>query len=350
MRGGRMRPFTHRAWLSVFLTMLPPRAIVGADKQLLDSGHWELHALGITDEAARGRLVAMAARRSVTIAVVGIGGVSRSALANYLDAPPPPGMPWFNQVEYREGATDLKTGTHDTGQVQVILDLTKLLGVRVRLLIYQPPDDYGVIGDMFANAGQEADIVVCFHSFWGPNVRLIAEKTRQTANVLFIAPYGEHGGFPTAGSWQAHALKPDGSGLPNFVTAIPLARKSPGELLRPSARDEQDTETVNFVAPSYHASGSGGTCPAAATTAAVAAFVYAASKRKPKPAAVVRLLADTATRDLHHLTSLPECSDETNARILDDLKRLRAEKKLGTEGLLSLHNLARRLDRKAWPH
>jgi len=322
------------------------------EKKTLEGAAWELQALGITDEQMRARLVTKAVRRPVTIAIVGISGVSESALSNYFKPSPeatPPWLPWLSAFEYREGATDPQQETHDTGQARVILDLTRLLGLRIRLLVYQPPEDYGAIGEAFAKAGQEADIIVCFHSFWGPNVPLLVEKTRETSSALFIAPYGETGGFPTGEAWQAQAAKPDGGGIGHFITAIPLARKAPGELLHPSARDERDTQTINFIAPSFYANGPGGTCPAAATTAAVAAFVYATSRRQPKPTEVVQLLRDTVTVDEAALTSLTEFDEETLNQLEAGIERLVQQKKLAARGVLSLRNLYRRLAQEALP-
>jgi len=291
---------------------------------------WELRALGVADEGIRGRLMAIASRRPVTVAVVGLGGVSQKRLEGVV-------------VEYRAGAGDPGAETHDTSQVRVAAELMKLVGVRARWLVYQPPQDFEAVGRAFREAAKEADIVVCYHSFWGPGIKPIVEATRESGRALFVAPYAEYGGLPTGTCWQAHALKPDGSGIPHFVTCIPMARNSPGVLLRPLARDERDSETINFVVPSYYANGPGGTCPAASTAVAVAAFVFAASPSKPSPPEVVRILSETATVDEGTLLSLPEF-DEVRVRMLKaEIERLRKQGKLATSGILSLGNILRRL-------
>ena len=71
----------------------------------------------------------------------------------------------------------------------------------------------------------------------------------------------------------------------------------------PTARDEKDTEIVNFIAPSYHASGPGGTCPGGATTAGVAAYLYAAAPTRPTPTQVTDWLRHSACVDEMALTS-----------------------------------------------
>jgi hypothetical protein len=332
--------------ISLLIMATSPGAFAAADapaeaKKTLQGAEWELQTLGITDEQARQGLRDLARRRPVTMAIVGEGGVSRSLLV--------PVLVQGNTLEYRDGATDLLTNTHDTGQVRVIFDLTLQLGVQVRLLVYQPPDDYAVIGEVFARAAQEADLVVCFHSFWGEAVAPMAEKVRQSPTALFVAPYGEFEARPTGTSWQAQAARPGGGGIPHFVTCIPLACRSPGELLRPAARDANDTETINFVAPSFYANGTGGTCPAAATTAAVAAFVFAARLRKPTPAEVVQLLRETASVDRAALTSVAEIDEETMKRLEGEIARLTdpaqgaGQRKLDAAGVLNLREIYRRL-------
>ena len=308
----------------------------------LEGADWELRVLGVPDDAALQSMKALAARRPVTLAIVGEGGVSQAAVA--------PLLVQGSTFEYRDGAADPSAETHDTGQLRVILDLAQKLGVQLHVLVYEPPDDYAVVGEALARAGQAADIVVCFHSFWdGDAVTQMAERVRQTSDALYVAPYGEIGEPRTGTSWQAHAAKPDGSGVPNFVTCIPLARASAGELLQPSARDDADTETINFVAPSYYANGPGGTCPSAATTAAVSAYIVAASARKPSPAEITQLLRDTATVDRVALTSVPEFSEATVDRLGAEIARLldparnAGQRKLDAAGVLSLRGIYGRL-------
>jgi len=341
MRAGRlMGGVLTLVWLTADSLAAGPTAPPA--EKVLQGADWELRTLGVTGEPMLQWVRAMARRRPVTLAVVGEGGVSEAELA--------PLLAQGNTLEYRDGASDPNAGTHDTGQLRLILDQALRLGVRLHVLVYQPPDDFAAVGEALARAGAAADIVVCFHSFWGGDVvGQMAERVRQASTALFVAPYGEIGEPRTGTSWQAYAAKPDGGGVPNFVTCIPLAQRSPGELLHPSARDAADTETINYVAPSYYANGPGGTCPAAATTAAVSAFIVAASTRKPTPPEITQLLRDTATVDRAALTSVAEVDDPTVDRLETEIARLvdparnGGQRKLEAAGVLSLRGIYRRL-------
>jgi len=67
-------------------------------------------------------------------------------------------------------------------------------------------------------------------------------------------------------------------------------------VLTPSTR-EGDTEVVNFIAPSFFASGAGGTCPSAAVAAAVAAFIVAARDEKPEAPEIAAIMRGAVTDD-----------------------------------------------------
>ena len=122
------------------------------------------------------------------------------------------------------------------------------------------------------------------------------QSIREAEECLFVSPYVEHAGLPTNTCVQGHSAKPWGEGLANFVTATPVARKAPGRVLEPTDR-EGDTEVINFATPSFYASGAGGTCPAAAVTAAVAAWVIAGSDEETTPAEVVAIMRESVTMD-----------------------------------------------------
>ena len=98
---------------------------------------WELRALGMAEDsqvqALRERV-----KRPVTLAIVGQGGASKSVLQPLLDA--------GNTLEYRNGAEDPGSGTHDTGMARVILEITSRLGVQVKLLIYHPDAPFQAVG------------------------------------------------------------------------------------------------------------------------------------------------------------------------------------------------------------
>jgi len=182
---------------------------------------------------------------------------------------------------------------------------------------------------------------VCFHSFWGSNVHIITDAIAASPEALFVTPYAEYEKRPTGTSMQAASAKPRGGGLPNLVTCAPLARKSDGSILKPANRDAGDTEIINLIAPSYHASGPGGTCPAAATTAAVAAFLYAAAPQRPGPGEVLKLLRAGACIDEKALTSAPPFTDEHIGKLRSSIAQLiepgpGGPAKLDAEGVIKL--------------
>ncbi|MCD6359488.1 MAG: hypothetical protein J7M38_01405 [Armatimonadetes bacterium] len=309
--------------------LLTLAACHGADE--LTGAEWELWALGVTDAERLDAVRGAVGDRPVTLAIVGNGGVSAERL----------GQAWGNMVsiEYRAGATDPGTNTHDTGQARVILDLTSRLGVRVKLLVYQPGASFSKIAAAMTQAGREADIVVFFQSFWGPAGAEIVQSIREAEGCLFISPYVEHRSLPTATCVQAHSAKPWAEGLANFVTASPVARKSPGRVLEPADR-ENDVEVINFVTPSYYASGAGGTCPAAAVTTAVAAWVIASSDHEVTPAEVVALMREAVTMDEAALTEALGWSAEEVAQLTARLTALGApaegRRRLDAIGVLNL--------------
>jgi len=312
----------------------------------LTGADWELHALGVTTPR---RLAALRAevRRPVTIAIVGQGGVSQSLLEPVLVA--------GNTLEYRqwpEGqAPDPGTDTHDTQAARVILDLTLKLNLTVRLLVYHAAESDESEAQALARAGAEADIVTLYQSFWG-DVSSLGESIRRSRRALFISPYVEVGDTPTSACLQAYAAKPWAEGLAHFVTVIPLARTAPGVLLTPLSRPEQDSEVVNFIAPSYYASGAGGTCPSAEVAAAVAAYAIAASRDRPSPRDVVALLGETSLVDRAALTSVPEFTEAAVAAIEQQITALASPpegtpRKLDARGILNLWALHQALARPA---
>jgi hypothetical protein len=272
-----------------------------AQDGVLTGADWEAHALGITTPERLAAVRAAAVRRPVTLAIVGQGGVSKALLE--------PVLVDGTTLGYRqwpEGQTpDPGTNTHDTQAARVILDLTHKLGIQVRLLVYHVGETTDSVAEGFSRAGAEADIVALYQSFWG-NVQAMADSIGTASGALFISPYVEVGPRDTATCLQAHAAKPWAEGFPHFITTIPLARQSPGVLLTPQSRPGQDTEAINFVAPSYYASSAGGTCPSAEVAAAVAAYIVAATSDKPAPEEIVALMRQTSTDDRASLGSLPE--------------------------------------------
>ena len=307
------------------------------EESSLKGADWELHALGVTTKARLAQLRALSGRRPVTLAIVGQGGVSKERLASVLVE--------GNTLEYcmwPDGQDpDPRKNTHDTGAARVILDLTLKLGVETQLLVYHAGKSWDTVAEALARAGREADVVTLYQSFWG-NVSKMVESIRGANGALFISPYVEHRNLPTRTCLQAHSAKPWAEGIPHFVTAIPLARKAPGRLLTPSDRPGEDTEVVNLIAPSYYASGAGGTCPSAEVTGAVAAWIVAASEQKPTPVQMVEILRRASVIDREALTSLAEFGEEHMDSIAEQIARLReppdgTRRKLDAGGIISLH-------------
>ena len=301
--------------------------------------HWELTALGVTGEDRLTDLRSLSDRRPVTLAIVGTGGISRRQLSSRLDGQAR--LRCCQCPDYPD--CDPRKNTHDTGQARVILDLTRALGIRVKLLYYQPADSNAEIAKAFAEAGRRADIVITFQSYWG-NVGSIIDSIAQAQDTLFISPYVEVGDRPTSTCPQGHATKPWGEGIPHFITTVPLARKAPGHLTSTLNRGPQDSEIINFIVPSYYASGPGGTCPSAAVASAVAAWVYSASDNRPHPAQVVRLLRETVTVNREVLTSLPEFGEQEIDRLRDEIAAKidpgpNKSRKLDAGGVVNLYQI-----------
>lgn len=323
---------------ALLLALLIPALAQGADlptwDQLPAPARWELQMLGVTDAARLAQARALVTKRLVRLALVGEGGLSRKVLRPHLYR--------GCTMVYRTGG-DSGRGAHDTGQIAVILDLLGALGVRVHLTSYQPPDDFAQLAAAFAAAGQEADIVVTYHSFWGKGVQHLVQALASRPEALFLGPYGEIGEPRTGTSLQAHACKPwDARGsLPNFFTCAPLARKSDGSVLIPSHRDAQDTEVINFIAPSYYASGPGGTCPSVGVVAAVAATACAAAPHPLTREALVALLRQSVTVDEAALTSAPPFTTEHLTKLRASLATLQEPdaghvRKVENAGVVSL--------------
>ncbi|MFH0964531.1 MAG: hypothetical protein V2A58_11045 [Planctomycetota bacterium] len=315
------------------LPLLPARAAGPAD--LTDAARWELAMLGVPAE----RLADLARLPSnpVRLAVVGQGGVSATLLAPLLASP--------DALAYH-GCKDPNANTHDTQQVRVILELLRPLGVDLRIDVWQPGESFFEVADAFREASLVADVVVTYQSFWGENAAAITAAIRESPRALVISPYVEFQARPTSECPQGSAFKPwDPGSIPHFVTVAPLSKRSgDGAILRPSARDARDSEVISFVAPSFHASGPGGTCPAASVVVAVACYIYASGSPKPSPAAVIALMRETSRIDAAALTSLPPFTDAASQRLAADVKELSSPpdnrpRKLDAPGVLNLKEI-----------
>ena len=302
---------------------------------------WELNMLGVNDPARLEEMASFAKQRTVKLAIVGQGGVSEKQLASMLiDG---------NKVVYHD-CTDPDRGTHDTSEANVILAITNALGVTVELHVWQPGEAFADVADKFRQAGEVADIVCMYQSFWGPTTPAIHEAIRQSNKAMFVSPYVEVAAKPTNNTPQGSACKPWTQGsILHFVTAVPLSRRGGnGSILTPKDRGEQDSEAINFIAPSYYASGAGGTCPSGAVTAACAVYLYAVMESDPTPKKVIDLLRDTVTVDRALLTSAEEFDDAAIDLLEKQIDALRnpgegKQRKLDAPGVLNLYKAFRHI-------
>ena len=325
-------------WVAVAALVCSAGSVVageptGAAPTPKSSASWELRLLGVHGPKLKA-LQEFPKKRRVTLAIVGQGGVSKKHLEGYFTG--------GNTLSYH-GCSDPGQPTHDNGQLGVILDITDVLGVEVDVHVWQPGTPFVDVADRFREAAKIADVVSFFQSFWGTDAKLISEAIRESPSALFLSPYVESGQRPTSEAPQGSACKPwVTESIPHFVLAAPLARRaSAGNIITPTDRDATDSEAINFIAPSYHASGPGGTCPASATATACAIYLYAVMPERPKPDEVIELMRSTSKVDAELLTSVPEFDQESVGRLEKQVQSLRApvqgkQRKLDAPGMLNL--------------
>ena len=292
---------------------------------------WEVKALGINDEAKLKELRDLPIMRRVTLAVVGQSGVSLKMVEQNLSKD--------HTLAYAEGATDVGTNTHDTQAINVMIPLAAKLSVPIDFHVYQPGSDFSEVAESFRKAAESADIVVLYQSFWGKGVDEMAKAILAGKGALFVSPYVESGGRPTSTCLQAHSLGEAPGRLRNFITCVPLARKDPSTLLSPSRRNENDTEVINFICPSYYASSAGGTCPSATVCCVAAAYVISRAKEKPLPEKIVDILKNAATTELEYLQELPEFDEESLLKLKEQTDALYAKKMLYSPGILNVYKI-----------
>ena len=241
---------------------------------------WDAHMLGV-DTPEKAAALRKSVKRVPVIGLVGFSGINTKVLKK--------------NVEYAYGPKQHRN-MHDTYQISEVMQIARKVGFAVRIRVY-PAKDHAEIAEAFRRAGKESDIVITYFSYWKDTKPMI-EAIAANPETLYISPYVQVGKRPTNLSLQSHARHPAGGGLRNFVTALPLCRKPDGKLLTPLHRDENDNETVNFIAPSSYASGRGETCPSAGVTAVVAAYIAAASPEKVPAEKIVGIMLRN--------TSIPE--------------------------------------------
>ncbi len=298
---------------------------------------WELRALGGGNESMLKNLRKVAGKRAVKLGIVGTGGVSVKVLADLLDS--------STQFQYAMAPDmskpDPESNTHDTQELRVIWDLTKALRVPVSVRSYQEADEPGEWAKAFAKAGKECDIVVFFESYWDEITPAL--QAIKASKALFLCPYGEVGDRPTKTAVQGYSAKPWADGIPNLLTVAPLAKKGP-TILTILDRPGQDIAVINLIAPSYYASGPGGTCPSAAVATAVACYAFSALPAAPKAAGLAAILRNNSTIDRFALESVPEYGPDVVDKLVLQISSMVNPKqgerrKLDAKGLLSLKEL-----------
>ena len=298
---------------------------------------WDAWMLGI-DTPEKIQALRNSRKRIPVIGLVSFTGLKREVHQKNLDD--------GREIEYVIGKPAGPKSMHDNYQISEVLQIAKHLGVAMRIRVYRVANA-SQFAAALARAGKESDIVLTYHSMWSavpPMAKAIADNPR----TLYIAPYAQIGSKPPTGkSLQARARHPDGTGLRNFITAIPLARNSKGLLINPLRRDKNDSETINVVSPSSYASGRGETCPSAGVAAVVAAYIVSsAPKEKISPDEIVRLMVSNSAvpekrmlgvvnYNASSVKSLRKCLKGLNTPDATGIRRLEAE------GVLDLWNIYR---------
>jgi len=315
---------------------------VAGDEGPAPAAAWELRLLGVDGPERLAEMRAFPKRRPVRLAVVGSSGVSRRRLARFLDR--------GSRVVYH-GCEDPDANTHDTQMSLVVFEIARPLGIEIELHAWQAGPSMEDYAEKFAQAGAAAQIVSLYQSFWGDGTAAITEAIRRSPGALFVSPYVEHGGHPTSKTPQGSACRPwQPDTIGHFVTVTPLARRNPGgTILTPSDRGPSDSEAINFIAPSYHANGPGGTCPSAAVAVACAAYLVAVWPEVPEPSRIVSLLRETSTIDRAVLVADDAFAGEAIDRLEGQIGALRNpppghQRKLDAPGALNLYRAFQRLN------
>lgn len=288
---------------------------------------WDVHMLGV-DTPEKIAAVRSSVKRTPVIALVSYSGINEKVLKG--------------DIEYVYGPRQNR-GMHDTYQISEVMQIAAALGVKVKIKVYLA-GNHAQIAEAFKLAGQSADIVITYYSFWNL-IKPMQEAVAANPKTLYISPYVEVRNLRTRLAFQGGARHPDGSGLRNFITAIPLSRRQPaGKLLIPSCRDANDIETVNFVAPSSYASSRGETCPSAGVTAVVAAYVFAASEEKLPAEKVIEIMLRNTSLPEKQMLALRDFSPSAVTQLQKDLEQLKTPdangiRRLESEGVLNLWNI-----------
>jgi hypothetical protein len=294
---------------------------------------WELKMLGVNDADKLKELRNAAKLRRVKLGVVGQGGVSKKRLKYLADS--------GCTITFHDCESAAKS-THDTGELNIILPIVSALGAGVDIHVWQPGKSFEEVAKDFREADKICDIVCFYQSFWGKNAKVITRALRESSSALFISPYVAVGKNPTGESPQGSACKPwEKDSIENLVLAVPLARKDLKRgMLSPYDRSPGDSETVNFIAPSYYSRSHGITCPSASVTTACAVFLYAVMPGKPSPEAVIDILRSTSGIDRELLLSagMDAAAIDAMQKKIDSLRNPEKGKprKLDAPGVINL--------------
>ena len=296
---------------------------------------WELRLLGVDDAVKLQEMRDRPQQRRVKLGVVGSGGVSEHRLKSFLE---------HGHTFTYHGCTDPKKPTHDTAMVKSILDKLAALGVQIDVHVWQWKKEIVDCPGAFRAAGQVCDVVCFYQSFWGKESPMIARAIREAPGALFLSPYVGYKNLPSGQAPQGHAHKPwVPESIGHFVTVVPLARRrSKGRIAKTLNRNAADFQAINFIAPSYHASGPGGTCFGCEGGTACALYLYAIMAHKPTPAEAIDILRTTSSLDRKLLTSVEEFDDDAADRLQAQVEPMLNPpegklRKLDAPGVLNLY-------------
>jgi hypothetical protein len=285
---------------------------------------WDAYMLGI-DTPGKVEALRKNVKRVPVIALVSFSGVDEKSIRS--------------GVEYVSGPFKCR-GTHDTYQIYELIAIAGRVGVPVKIRVYTA-ENAEQIADGFRQAGKNADIVIIYSSIW-QNPELFQKAIAENPDTLYISPYVEVGDHRTKNAFQGGARHPDGTGLRNFITTLPLSRQKPaGKLLIPSCRDSNDTETVNFIAPSSYASSYGETCPSAGVAAAVAAYIASVSETRVPAEKIIQIMLKNTGIPVEQMLQLKDFDSGSVQVLRDHLKALTSPDTLGirrleSDGILNL--------------
>lgn len=277
---------------------------------------WDTYMLGI-DTPAKQSAIRKSIKRIPVIGLISFSGINANTLKD--------------NIEYVYGPKK-HSGMHDTYQIYEVRQIAASIGLTVKVKVYHVKN-LAQVAEALRLAGRESDVVITYSSYWSktkPMLRAVAANP----SVLYISPYVEIGKPRTNRCFQNGARHPDGSGLRNFITTIPLSRHKPsGKLLTPSCRDKNDTETINFVAPSSYASSAGETCPSAGVTAVAALYIASTSEKKISAEEIIQIMLKNTSLPTERMLKLSDFQEDSIDRLKESLNSLTQKDAVGIRRL-----------------